>query len=82
MARREFRHRVGTRIRNRRIDAGLTQWQLGLKCRDAVEGGQVGRWERGASFPNYDHVVALARALKVTEEELLASDDQAMRRAA
>jgi transcriptional regulator with XRE-family HTH domain len=68
---REFRYRVGARIRARRVAAGLAQSELARLLPGRVEGGQVSRWERGESFPTYANVLALARALGVSEEALL-----------
>ncbi len=68
---REFRNRVGQRLRKRRIDAGLSQGELARKLPGKLEGGQISRWERGESFPTYANVLALARALGVSEEKLL-----------
>ena len=69
---REFRARVGRRIRARRLAAGLSQSELARKLPGAkLEGGQISRWERGESFPTYANVLALARALGVSEERLL-----------
>ena len=69
--RKEFRERVGGRIRERRAIAGLSQGQLARRLPGTVEGGQISRWERGESFPTYANLLALARALRVSEELLL-----------
>lgn len=69
--RQEFRKRVGGRIRDRRVALGMSQGQLARKLPGTVEGSQVSRWERGESFPTYANVIALARALGVSEEVLL-----------
>ena len=55
--------------------AGLSQGQLARKLPGDMEGGQVSRWERGESFPTYANVLALARALEVSEEALLCGCD-------
>ena len=70
--RREFRERVGVRIRARRTEAGLSQSQLARKLPGHVEGSQISRWERGETFPTYANVLALARALGISEELLIA----------
>jgi transcriptional regulator with XRE-family HTH domain len=68
----EFRQRVGARIRARRVELGLSQAGLARKLPGGVvEGSQISRWERGDSFPSYSSMLALARALGVTEELLL-----------
>lgn len=68
---REFRERVGHRIKARRVAAGLSQGELARKLPGKLEGGQISRWERGESFPTYANLLALARALGVSEERLL-----------
>jgi transcriptional regulator with XRE-family HTH domain len=82
-SRRDFRQRVGERIRARRLAARLSQRQLARRLSDSLEGSQVSRWERGLSFPSYGNVVALARALDVSEELLLCgcANDEHRRRA-
>lgn len=72
--RKEFRVRLGERLRRRREIAQLTQSQLARKLPGQMDGGQISRWERGESFPTYANLLALARALGITEEELLAED--------
>ena len=69
--RQEFRQRVGGRIRDRRLERGLSQGQLARKLPGRVESSQISRWERAESFPTYANVLALARALRVSEELLL-----------
>jgi transcriptional regulator with XRE-family HTH domain len=49
----------------------MSQGQLARKLPGNVEGSQVSRWERAESFPTYANVIALARALGVSEEVLL-----------
>lgn len=66
-----FRTRVGERIRRERQAAALSQEALADLLPGTVGGSQVSRWERGEHFPAYDSIVALARALEVTEERLL-----------
>ena len=67
----EFRQRVGARIRERREALGLSQGALARRLPGVVEGSQVSRWERGENFPTYRNLVALAAALKVSEETLV-----------
>jgi transcriptional regulator with XRE-family HTH domain len=76
----DFRHRVGARIAARRQEAGLTQTQLARRIDPGMDGGQVSRWETGASFPTYENIRALARALGVSEEALLCGLDEEPRR--
>ena len=85
-SRAEFRQRVGARIRARRVELGSSQGGLARKLPGGVaEGSQISRWERGDSFPSYASVLALARALGVSEELLLCGctrDDHAEKRRA
>jgi len=67
----EFRERVGARIRARRRELGLSQGAVARRLEGTVEGSQISRWERGESFPTYANIVQLARALEVSEEQLM-----------
>ena len=71
-ARPDFRRRVGARIRGHRTIRGLSQGDLARRMGGDVY--TVSRWERGQSFPTYKHICALAKALDVTEEQLLTDD--------
>jgi transcriptional regulator with XRE-family HTH domain len=70
-ARPEFRYRVGERLRQLRADRHLSQAALARRMPGTTEASQISRWERGASFPNYENLVALAVALGVSEEMLV-----------
>ena len=60
---------VGSRIRERREKAGLTQAQLA----EAVFATRqtVGNWERGATLPDIQSLQLLASVFRVTVDELL-----------
>ena len=75
-----FRYRVGEQIAARRQAAGLSQAQLGRRLPGTVEGSQISRWETGKSFPTYENIVALARAFKCSEEELICGPAESDRR--
>ncbi|MCM1165737.1 MAG: helix-turn-helix domain-containing protein [Lachnospiraceae bacterium] len=62
---------IGTRIRELRLRAGLTQ--EGLAARIGVTPSAVGNYERGVSFPKEEVLMALFGALGCTPNELLGS---------
>jgi transcriptional regulator with XRE-family HTH domain len=66
----EFRYRFGHRLRRHRVQNGYSQGGLAR----AIGGDlyTISRWERGITFPTYRHLTALAAALGMSEEELLA----------
>ncbi len=55
------------RLRELRVQAGLTQEQLADKA--GVKRDAVARWERGAREPSWSNVIALADALGVSTEQ-------------
>lgn len=65
---------IGTRIRERRDELGLSQRQVGELCGAAQT--QVGEWERGAVEPRFGTVVALAKALRCTAVWLVFGDEK------
>ena len=60
---------IGTKIRELRQRAGLTQEGLALKI--GVTPSAVGNYERGVSFPKEEVLMALFGALDCTPNELL-----------
>ena len=64
---------VGERIRNLRIDARMTQEELGLKV--GVTKQTVSSWEKGISTPNYDILVELSNIFQVSTDFLLGKTD-------
>ena len=60
----------GTRIKNARLRAGLSQQRLAERCN--VNPKTVHNWESGTSRPQQDNHIALAIALKLTTAHLLA----------
>ena len=58
----------GRRLRELRIDCGLTQAQL--ETRSGATRGGIGRYERGDSYPTPGKIPALEAALGVPEQEL------------
>lgn len=64
---------VGERIRNLRIDARMTQEELGLKV--GVIKQTVSSWEKGISTPNYDILVELSNIFQVSTDFLLGKTD-------
>jgi len=59
----------GATVRRLRLAAGLTQEQLGERCR--MDLSAVSRLERGERNPRLDTLVRLARALDVPPAALL-----------
>ena len=55
-------------IRRLREDAGLTQEKLGALI--GTSAGVIGQWERGERNPKYDNVRRIAKALRVSEDDL------------
>ena len=67
---------IGDRIRIRRLELGLTQEQLGGKCREKVSKQAVGQWENETTkSPTGPHFVDAAEALGVTERWLATGDE-------
>lgn len=56
------------RIKELRVAAGLTQWQLAEQV--GVSQPAVAMWETGVNIPNLANVMAMARALSCTIDEL------------
>jgi transcriptional regulator with XRE-family HTH domain len=60
----------GSTLQRTRRQQGLTQRQLGTLTRMSTS--FIGEMERGLKAPNLDAVVAIARALRVNVEEMVA----------
>lgn len=56
------------RIKELRVAAGLTQWQLAEQV--GVSQPAVALWETGVNIPSLANVIAMARALSCTIDEL------------
>ena len=61
---------IGNRIRERRLELGLSQGQLAKKL--GVHHSTVSAWELGVAEPRVFLAVCLAKALGTTVEELFA----------
>lgn len=63
---------VGNRIRDERLRARLTQWQLAEKagCNESY----IGQIERGAKNPSLEIIVNIANALNITVDYLLSDN--------
>lgn len=57
--------RMGSRMRERREELGMTQRQLADLVGGATDGNQVSKWERGANRPTDPTLEKLAGALQV-----------------
>lgn len=64
-----MRMSIGSRIKEKRKEAGLTQ--KGLSAKVGVEYQALQQWERGATEPRPEHRAKLAAALKTSEQYLL-----------
>ena len=62
--------KVGTLIKNARLDAGLTQEQLARKVRNC-SAGDISRAERGEKELTTDQLKQVAKATGVTQKSLL-----------
>ena len=60
---------VATRIKNRRIDMGVTQTQLAKRAK--LTPAAISQFESGARKPSFDALSKLAGALRVTTDYLL-----------
>jgi transcriptional regulator with XRE-family HTH domain len=60
--------RIGERIRERRIEAGLSQRELAT---DGVSNAYISRIEAGLRVPSLQAVIALARRLDTSAERLV-----------
>lgn len=60
---------LGAAIRNRRIDLGITQSDLGLRC--GISDAHVANIESGRRLPSLDALHALAWGLDTTARALL-----------
>lgn len=73
----DFRTQWGRNIATARRAAGLSQTQLGeaipLVTRYPFQ--TISRWERGKTFPRYEHRVRLAQILGVPAAELFPYPD-------
>ena len=74
----QFTHRLSSktarfpnRIRYFRVQAGLSQRQLGTRIRKGRE--VISAWERGLYLPSMRNVFRLARTFSVTVEQLYSS---------
>ena len=65
---------IARRIRQGRMQLGLTQRQLAVRMR--VSAGAVGQWESGATQPSIANRVDLSRLLKIPFIELMPEAQQ------
>ena len=68
---------VGVKLREYRLKRGLSQAELAQRA--GKKRSAIGNYESGAREPDYDTLIALARALEVSVAQLLDEDeDEAM----
>ena len=63
-------NKVGNRIRERRLELGLSQEKLAKKM--GTGQSEISHWESGHSEPKVFTALCLAKALETTVEELFA----------
>lgn len=63
----EMGRRIGSRIRQRRTELGLTQKQVAKCIRADFDKQRISDWERGANIPNEANFAALVTALEVPD---------------
>ena len=68
---RAWRKRIARRLRQARLEAGLSQTELARKLPGRVEATTVSRWERNQQVIGLPNVVAVAEALGISEERLI-----------
>jgi transcriptional regulator with XRE-family HTH domain len=60
-----------TLLKNKRVDAGLSQLQLGMAL--GVRSQAVGGWENGKCTPPEKHLPMLVKVLNINRDELIAA---------
>ena len=60
---------VGIRIRDKRIERGITQKELATKIR--VSSQAVSKWERGVTLPEISNLKAISHILRVSVDYLI-----------
>lgn len=71
-----YKRNVGRGIQKLRLNKGWTQQQLAVEIPDPkVNSQRVSEWERGINLPQ-KHLPALAKALGVTENHILAGEPE------
>lgn len=74
---RESRTLFGKRLREARLEMGLSQKQLGIKIGldESVASSRLNQYEVGTHTPNFDTASKLAKTLKVPTPFFYAEDD-------
>lgn len=68
---REYVENLGKRIRERRVELGLSQDELARKVGLKATGNYVSRWERGVVEPEGDYLELVAKALETSVGDLM-----------
>lgn len=66
---------IGDRIKNIRLNLGLSGEMFGKKFNPIANKGLVSKWERGAGLPNAKRIQRIAELGKITVAELLDETD-------
>lgn len=64
-----MKYEIGKRIKEYRVQSGLTQKQLGEEI--GVSNARVSNWENGENRPDADTLMAICKVLGVTADTLL-----------
>ena len=59
------------KIKELRLNLGLTQQQLGMKFKEQKDLTVISRWERGINKPSADSLIELAKIFKVQPSNIL-----------
>ena len=65
---------VGERIKNRRIELGITQTQLAKKA--SLTSASISQFESGSRKPSFDVISKLALALEINTDYLLGNNHE------
>ena len=68
-----MKSKICERIKELRLENKITQGELAEKC--LVQQSCVSKWERGATLPDADMIVKLAKIFKVSSDYLLGIDE-------
>ena len=64
--------KIGVLLRELRLEAGLTQEALAVEL--GVSNRSVSRWERGATMPDFDLLIEIAKRYDISVDEILAGE--------
>lgn len=65
----------GERLKELRIEKGLSQKELATELDNKITGSAIGLWEQNKRVPNFDAVIVIAKYFKVTTDYLAGLED-------